>query len=61
MEGTPGIQILKHSGQEKLGHRQGSTYTPLIPGDGGKQTSEFKASLGQNKFQIQSWWCPPLI
>jgi hypothetical protein len=27
---------------------------PLIPGDRGKQISEFKASLGQNKFQVKN-------
>lgn len=50
MEGTLVIQnvrllILSQSGQEKLRHCQGGT----IPGDRGRQTSEFKVSSGQNK------------
>jgi hypothetical protein len=43
MEGSLVIQILKPGGHEK-------SYIPLIPGDRGKQISEFKASLGQSKF-----------
>jgi hypothetical protein len=42
------IQILMHSGHEKLRPR------PLTRGDRGKQISEFKASLGQSMFQVKN-------
>ena len=34
---------------------------PLIPGDPGKQISEFKASLGQSKFQIKNSLGPGVV
>jgi hypothetical protein len=34
---------------------------PLIPGERGKQISEFKVNLGQSKSQIQVWWYIPII
>jgi hypothetical protein len=67
MEDTPVIQnlrledtgFLRHSGQEKLRLRQGSTQ--LIPGDGGQHISEFKACLGQNKFQVKKSLGPGML
>jgi hypothetical protein len=32
----------------------GRIVQPLVPGDRGKQISEFKGSLGQSKFQIKN-------
>lgn len=52
------MEILRHSGHEKLRPGQGSTL--LMSGNWVKQISEFKVSLGQSKFQIQGLQYIPL-
>ena len=59
------IQFLSHSSHEKLRLRQESlktvSHSKKFLGDWGKQISEFRASLGQSKFQIQACWYTSLI
>jgi len=49
------IQILRHWGH------LGKVVHVLFPGDTGKQTSEFKASLGQGKFQVKNNIGPGMV
>jgi hypothetical protein len=53
------IQILRNSGHEKFWPKH--RYIPLIPGDKGKQISEFKASLGQSKFWVKKSLSPGMV
>jgi hypothetical protein len=46
---------------QQYGYSSWNTDTPLIPGDRGKQISEFKASLVQSKFQAQKRLGPGMV
>jgi hypothetical protein len=54
------MEILRHGGLKKL-RPLGKVVHPLILQRCGSRACEFKASLEQSKFQIQSWWYITLI